>query len=65
MQQKKQRRTKMQYLSVSEAAKRMGKSRQWVWVLVRMNRLKAIRIGNQFCVSEDDVKNFNRTAERN
>lgn len=54
----------MQYLSVSEAAKRMGKSRQWVWVLVRMNRLKAIRIGNQFCVCEDDIKKFNHTDEK-
>jgi len=53
----------MKYISLSEAAKKMGKSRQWIWVLVRMNRIKAIRIGNQFCISEEDLEDNSNSEQ--
>jgi excisionase family DNA binding protein len=48
----------MKYLSINEAAKELGKSRQWIWTLIKMNRIKAIRIGKQFAISEEEIENY-------
>jgi len=45
---------KTQY-SLTEASKRLGVSRQWLWTLIMMGRIPAIRIGNQYVINEDDI----------
>lgn len=42
-------------LSLTEAAKRLGISRQWCWTLIMMGRIKAERIGNQYVIKEEDI----------
>lgn len=41
--------------SLTEAAKRLGVSRQWLWTLIMMGRIPAERIGNQYVIKEDDI----------
>ena len=49
--------------SLTEAAKRLGVSRQWLWTLIMMGRIKAERIGNQYVIKEDDiVRGINKTG---
>lgn len=45
----------MKYYSVTEASKLINKSRQWVWVLIRMNKIKALQIGNQLVINQDEI----------
>ena len=45
---------KTQY-SLTEAAKRLGISRQYCWTIIQMGRLKAERIGNAYVIREDDI----------
>ena len=42
-------------LSVPEAADRLGLTRARVLVLVRAGRIKAIRVGRQWCIKESDL----------
>lgn len=46
------------YLTTVEVAERWGKSRQWVWRLVRQGRLPAIEIGNQYAVRLADLEEY-------
>lgn len=55
----------MKYYSLSEAAKKLNKSRQWIWVLIQMNRIKAEKIGNQFVITEEELRNHLSKAQNN
>lgn len=48
----------MQLYSLVETAKMLGKSRQWVWILVQIGRLKAKKVGNLWVVCEEDLNQF-------
>lgn len=45
----------MKLYTLSEASKVLDKSRQWLWILVQINKLKAEKVGNIYIVREDDL----------
>lgn len=45
----------MNLLTITQIAQLMGKSRQWVWFLIRTKQLKAEKIGNQYVVAADEL----------
>ncbi len=45
-----------EYVSVGEAAKLLGISRQRVHQLIRKGRIRAIRVGNQYIIPVRDVE---------
>ncbi|MBZ0183318.1 MAG: helix-turn-helix domain-containing protein [Melioribacteraceae bacterium] len=53
----------MNYLTISQTAKRLGKSRQWIWFLVRAKELKAKKYGNQYLINESDVKKYQSQSD--
>lgn len=55
----------MALLSITQIAQQMGKSRQWIWFLIRTGQLKAEKVGNQFVVNADDLKELNKTNNLN
>lgn len=46
----------MTYLSITEAAQRLGVSRQSVWSRISRDIIKAERIGNTWAVPESEVQ---------
>jgi excisionase family DNA binding protein len=48
-------------LSATEISKLLGKSRQWIWVLIRTGQLKAKKVGRQFVIDSEDLKQFDET----
>jgi len=55
----------MTYYKVSQVADLLGKTRQWVWVLIISKRLKAKKKGRLYFVSEDALNSFlNKKAGR-
>ena len=55
----------MTYYKVSQVADLLGKTRQWVWVLIISKRLKAKKKGRLYFVSEEALNSFlNKKAGR-
>jgi excisionase family DNA binding protein len=52
------------YLTTVEIAARWGKSRQWVWRLVKQGKLPAIEIGNQYAVRLSDLERYEQLNNR-
>lgn len=48
----------MKLYSLAEAAKYLGKSRQWLWFLIQMKKLTAEKVGNQYTITEDELKKY-------
>jgi excisionase family DNA binding protein len=47
-----------QYISVTEAAQMLQKTRQWVWVLIISGRLDANKVGGRYIISTESVINY-------
>ena len=45
----------MKLYTLKQASQVLGKSRQWMWILVQLGRLKAEKVGNVYIVNEDDL----------
>jgi excisionase family DNA binding protein len=46
-------------ISIKEFAKRIGKSRQWVWFLIMSKRITAVKIGNQYIIDAEEINKIN------
>jgi len=46
-------------ISIKELAKRIGKSRQWVWFLIMSKRITAVKIGNQYVIDAEEINKIN------
>ena len=44
--------------SISEIAKRLDVSRQYVWFLIKTRKLKAQKVGNVYVVEEKELEQF-------
>ena len=42
-------------ISVTEAAKRLGVTRQAIGKAIRAGRLTAVKVGRQWCIAESDL----------
>jgi len=51
-------------LSLQEAGKLIGLSRQYIWMLIQMNRLPAIKIGKQYIVTRADIDEYQIKRQR-
>jgi len=51
----------MKLYSVREAAKQIGITRSYAYLLIQMRRLKAQRIGAQFVISDKEIERFKET----
>jgi excisionase family DNA binding protein len=47
-------------MSVGKVAKRLGKSTQWVYTLIKSQKLDAVQIGGFWMVSEHEVDRYLR-----
>lgn len=47
---------KQEYVSVSEFAKKFSVSRQFVWKLIKENKLKAIKIGSIYKIPNSELE---------
>ena len=45
----------MEYITVTQFAKRFGISRQFVWKMIREGKLRAIRIGSLYKIPVSEV----------
>jgi len=45
----------MNLFTIPELALLVGKSRQWIWKLIKQEKLKAKRVGGVFIIREDDL----------
>lgn len=52
------------YYSISEVAKMLQKTRQWIWVLIISGRLKAEKVGQQYIVSKEELINYTKNKEK-
>jgi hypothetical protein len=48
----------MKNFSITEIAKIIGKSRQFVWLQIISNNLKAEKVGNYYAITESDFNAF-------
>lgn len=46
----------MEYITVTQFAKRFGISRQFVWKMIKEGKLKAIKIGSLYKIPESEIK---------
>lgn len=46
----------MEYITVTQFAKRFGISRQFVWKMIKEGKLKAIKIGKLYKIPESEIK---------
>ena len=60
----KQNGDKMKKYSVTEIAKILGKSRQYVWLQIISKNLKAEKVGNYYSIKESDFKKFFQNDKR-
>lgn len=51
-------------ISASEAAKRLGISRQRIGKMIRDGLLQAVRVGNQWVIDADNLATINRKPGR-
>lgn len=42
-------------ITLTQAAKRRGCSRQWIYYLIKQKRLNAIQVGNAYVLNPEDV----------
>lgn len=49
----------MKFYSLTETAQILGKSRQWVWILIISGRLKAEKVGKTYIISEESISQLN------
>ncbi|MBU2492392.1 MAG: helix-turn-helix domain-containing protein [Bacteroidetes bacterium] len=48
----------MELLSIHQASQILNNSRQWVWFLIKMGRIKARLIGKSFVIKESDLNKY-------
>ena len=46
----------MEYITVTQFAKKFGISRQFVWKMIKEGKLKAIKIGSLYKIPESEIK---------
>lgn len=52
----------MNLVSVTEAAKALKISRQWLWVLIKMGKISAFKVGSQYVLNNEDVLQFKASS---
>lgn len=52
-------------LSITQAADRLKKSRQWIYILVISGRIKAERVGNSFIIEEKALEDYLNSKQNN
>ena len=55
----------MKTYSITEIAKIIGKSRQYVWLQIISNNLKAEKVGNYYAIKESDFNAFFESYSNN
>jgi excisionase family DNA binding protein len=50
----------MKYITISEAAKMLNKSRQWVWFLIKTKQIKAQKTGSIILIDKSKVEEYLR-----
>lgn len=45
----------MKLISLTEAAKLTNKSRQWIWLMIKFDQLKAEKVGNIYVIDEKEI----------
>jgi excisionase family DNA binding protein len=53
----------MNLLSLKECATRLGFSRQWVWFLIKMGKLQAIKVGNLYVIEEAALQLYQQQSK--
>ena len=53
----------MKLLSIKQAADKLGKSRQYVWLLIKMGKLKARKVGSRYIVTQVQLDKYISVAE--
>ena len=53
----------MEYITVTQFAKRFGISRQFVWKMIKEGRLKAIKIGSLYKIPVSEVDRIEKGEE--
>jgi excisionase family DNA binding protein len=53
----------MKSYSISEIAELLNKSRQWIWALIQMKKIKAVKIGNQYVITDEQLNKFLQKKE--
>ena len=48
----------MKNYSLSEVSAKLGKSRQWIWVLIVSGKLTATKVGNQYIIFDEELNNY-------
>jgi len=48
----------MKNLTISQTAKLLGFTRQYVWILVKKGKLKAERVGKYYIINSEEVKRY-------
>lgn len=48
----------MKLLSIKQVADKLGYTRQYIWMLIKMSRLEAQKVGETYVISETDLNNF-------
>lgn len=54
----------MKLYSIKEAAEVLGKSRQYIWLLIKMGRIKARQVGEQYVITQSELFRY-KTDEDN
>jgi len=48
----------MKNLTISQTAKLLGFTRQYVWILIKKGKLKAERVGKYYIINSEEVKRY-------
>jgi excisionase family DNA binding protein len=54
----------MKLYSLTQVAKILGKSKQWLWVLIQSGRLKAEKVGTVYIIEEQSLKAYQTTIDQ-
>lgn len=53
----------MNLLSIKQAADKLGKSRQYVWLLIKMGLLRARKVGGRYVVTQSQLDKYISTKQ--
>lgn len=53
----------MNLLSIKQAADKLGKSRQYVWLLIKMGLLRARKVGGRYVVTQSQLDKYISTKD--
>lgn len=53
----------MSLLSIKQAADKLGKSRQYVWLLIKMGLLRARKVGGRYVVTQSQLDKYISTKQ--